>query len=156
MLHNYPESFNRINTNESMYFSIAYDLFIKNLTAACELDFLNFDKIDIFEKKLIKDYHVIIVFSAMAMEALINDYLAVCLTDDIFYDNYDKLNVLQKITMVYSLIWEETFDKSGTFYNKLLALLKKEIFLFILKVEILMRVYYNIVQKRFLRLMKAN
>lgn len=125
MLHNYPESFNRINTNDSMYFSIIYDIFKKHLNAACELNFLDYDKTDSFEKQLIKDYYIMIVFSAMTMEALINDYLAVCLTDDLFYENYDKLNVLQKVSMIYTLLWEENIDKSGEFYNKLLILLKK-------------------------------
>ena len=91
MLHNYPEFYKRINNKDSMYFSIVYDLFIKNLNSACELDFNNYDSVETFEEKLMNDYHIIIVFSAMTLEAFINDYLAVCLTDDFYYANFDKL-----------------------------------------------------------------
>ena len=34
-----------------------------------------------------------IVFSAMAIEAFINDYAAACLGDLDFYDNFDKLSL---------------------------------------------------------------
>lgn len=125
MLHNYPEFYKRINNKDSMYFSIVYDLFIKNLNSACELDFNNYDSVETFEEKLINDYHIIIVFSVMTLEAFINDYLAVCLTDDFYYANFDKLTIMQKIEILYSIVWKDTLDKSGELYNRIQDLLKE-------------------------------
>ena len=125
MLHGYPEFYKRINTKGSLYFSIVYDLFIKNLNIACKLDYNNLEYVEKYEKDLINDYHIIIVFSAMTLEAFINDYLAVCLTDDFYYTNFDKLTVIQKIETIYSIIWEDNFDKSSELYNRIQALLKE-------------------------------
>ena len=119
MLHNYPENFKRINTNASIYFSVVYELFSKNVNNACKLNFSDFEIVDNFEEEISKDYYIIIVFAIMTLEAFINDYLAVCLTDDFYYNNFDKLTIIQKIEILYSLIWEEEFNKSGELYSRI-------------------------------------
>ena len=119
MLHNYPKFYKRINNKTSTYFTIVYNLFIKNLNSASELDFDNYESVDLCEEALINDYHIMIVFSAMTLEAFINDYLAVCLTDDFYYANFDKLTVIQKIEILYSIVWGDTFDKSSELYNRI-------------------------------------
>ena len=124
MLHEYTEYYQRINTNSSTYFSIVYDLFTKNLNTAYEVDFNDFDHIDDFKENVFKDYLIMIVFSVMSLEAFMNDYLAVCLSDELYYENFDKLNIIQKITMIYSLVWEDSFDKSGELFSKIQTLLK--------------------------------
>ncbi len=125
MLHNYPVFYKRINNKDSSYFSIVYNLFMKNLNAASKLDLNNYENVDKCEEELINDYHIMIVFSAMTLEAFINDYLAVCLSDNFYYTTFDKLTVIQKIETIYSIVWEDTFDKSSELYNRIQALLKQ-------------------------------
>ena len=43
----------------------------------------------------------------------------------IYYDNFDKLNIMQKIEIMFSVIWEDNFDKSKSLYNFLHDLLKR-------------------------------
>ena len=124
MLHNYPEFYKRVNNKDTVYFSIVYELFIKNLNKASKLDLNNYEDVDKCEEELFNDYHIMIVFSAMTLEAFINDYLAVCLSDN-FYSTFDKLTVIQKIETIYSIVWEDTFDKSSELYNRIQALLKQ-------------------------------
>lgn len=107
-----------------MYFSIAYQLLSKNIDNFESLNKNDMFIVDDYNHSLYKDYHVIIVFSAMAIEAFLNDYLAVCFSDDVYYDNFDKLNVMQKIEVMFSVIWEDYFDKSKSLYNYLHDLLK--------------------------------
>lgn len=125
MLHNYPKFYKRINNKASTYFTIVYNLFKKNLNSVSELDFDNYECVDSCEEDLINEYHIMIVFSAMTLEAFINDYLAVCLTDDFYYANFDKLNVIQKIETLYSILWGDSFDKSSELYNRIQVLLKE-------------------------------
>lgn len=61
----------------------------------------------------------------MAIEAFINDFLAVCFSDELYYENFDKLNIMQKIEIMFSVIWEDTFDKSKLLCNYLHDLLKR-------------------------------
>ena len=108
-----------------MYFSIAYQLLSKNIDNFESLNKNDMMIVDDYCHSLFKDYHVIIVFSAMAIEAFINDYLAVCFSDELYYKNFDKLNIMQKIEIMFSVIWEEDFDKSKSLYNYLHDLLKR-------------------------------
>lgn len=125
MLHKYPEKYQRINTKSDMYFSIAYQLLSRNIDKLESLNVTDMLVVDDYSESLFKDYHVIIVFSAMAIEAFINDYLAVCFSDELYYNNFDKLNILQKIEIMFSVIWEDDFDKSKSLYNYLHDLLKR-------------------------------
>lgn len=125
MLHKYPEKYQRINPKSDMYFSIAYQLLSRNIDKFESLNVTDILVVDDYRKSLFKDYHVIIVFSAMAIEAFINDYLATCFSDELYYDNFDKLNILQKIEIMFSVIWEDAFDKSKSLYNYLHDLLKR-------------------------------
>lgn len=125
MLHKYPEELKRINTKSDMYFSIAYQLLLINIDKFESINKQDMLIVDDYSDSFFKDYHVIIVFSAMAIEAFINDYLAVCFSDELYYENFDKLNIMQKIEIMFSVIWEENFDKSKSLYNYLHDLLKR-------------------------------
>lgn len=37
----------------------------------------------------------------MSLEAFIKDFLAVCLSDELYYYNFDKLNIIKKNSMIY-------------------------------------------------------
>lgn len=124
MLHKYPRDYRRINTKSDMYFSIAYQLLSANIDKLESLNLSDMLIIDDYSISLFKDYHIIIVFSTMAIESFVNDYLAVCFSDELYYDNFDKLNIMQKIEIMFSVIWEDSFDKSKSLYNFLHDLLK--------------------------------
>lgn len=124
MLHKYPIDYRQINTKSDMYFSVAYQLLSANIDKLESLNLSDMLIIDDYSISLFKDYHIIIVFSTMAIESFVNDYLAVCFSDELYYDNFDKLNIMQKIEIMFSVIWEDSFDKSKSLYNFLHDLLK--------------------------------
>lgn len=66
-----------------------------------------------------------IVFSAMAIEAFINDYAAACLGDSDFYDNFDKLSLLGKFELIARFILKSgRLDKGNAHYCRLKSLVK--------------------------------
>lgn len=123
--HEYPESTWRINEKSHTYFSIVYKQFVNNLNEIEKSDFNDIDQLQQQKWTLYDDYHVITVFSVMTIETFVNDYLAVCLTDDFYYSNLDKLNILQKIEILFSLVWKEPIDKSKVLYKYLKDIIKE-------------------------------
>ncbi len=69
--------------------------------------------------------HVIIsvVFSAMAIEAFVNDYAASCMGDELFYQNFDHLSIISKLQLIAEFILKRKFDKTKSYYSNV-----KEIF----------------------------
>lgn len=67
----------------------------------------------------------VVVFSAMTIEAFINDYAAACLGDADFYDNFDKLSVYSKFDLVARFIMGTKVDKSKSYYGLLRSLFKQ-------------------------------
>lgn len=125
MKHKYPESTWRMNEKSHTYYSIIYKAFINNLNEIEASKFTEYEQLNQFKWSLFNDFHVITVFSVMTIETVVNDYLAVCLTDDFYYSNLDKLNILQKIEILFSLIWKEPIDKSKALYKNLKDIIKK-------------------------------
>lgn len=123
--HEYPEFFQRINRKDSIYYAIVYKTFINNLNKIENSDFNDLTKLEQLSKSFFNEFHIIIVFSVMALETFINDYLAVCLTDDFYYQNLDRLNLLQKIEITFSLIWSDPIDKSKKLYKYLKDIIKE-------------------------------
>ena len=78
---------------------------------------------DIFtmDKKAI----ITVAFSAMCLEAFINDYAAACLGDSDFYENFDKLSTISKLQLIAKFIWKDDLDKSQAYYCKLKRLFKE-------------------------------
>jgi len=60
-----------------------------------------------------------IVFSAMAIEAFVNDYGAACTSDDFFYDNFERLSTLGKLQLIAKLLLHTEIDKSTALYSHL-------------------------------------
>lgn len=123
--HEYPETVWRINEKSSTYYSIVYKEFINNLNDIEKSDFNDIEQLQQKKRALYDDFHVITVFSVMTIETFVNDYLAVCLTDDFYYSNLDKLNLLQKIEILFSLVWKIPIDKSKSLYKNLKEIIKK-------------------------------
>ena len=66
-----------------------------------------------------------VLFSAMAIEAFINDYAAACLGDSDFYDNFDRLSVFSKLELIARFILKTSVDKSKSYYSHLKKLFKE-------------------------------
>lgn len=123
--HKYPKSCLRVNINDSTYYSIVYKIFTNNLNEIENSDFNNLTELEQLSNSFFNDFHIVIVFSVMTLETFINDYLAVCLTDDFYYQNLDRLKLLQKIEITFSLIWSDPIDKSKNLYKYLKDIIKK-------------------------------
>lgn len=78
---------------------------------------------DIFDMD--KKSIITVVFSAMCLEAFINDYAAACLGDPDFYDNFDKLSTISKLQLIAKFIWKDDLDKSQAYYCRLKRLFKE-------------------------------
>ena len=68
---------------------------------------------------------ITIVFSAMCLEAFINDYAAACLGDSDFYENFDKLSTISKLQLIAKFIWNDDLDKGQAYYCRLKRLFKE-------------------------------
>ena len=60
-----------------------------------------------------------IVFSAMTMESLINDFAAVSLGDSFFINHLDKLDILSKYVVITQLASQKRFPKEGQAFEHL-------------------------------------
>ena len=115
----------RYNMNYGIYAKIAID----NYTIAKELftdlnknQFIVMaaDKDSTLEEKSI----IAVVFSAMALESFFNDYAAWRLGDDLYYNTFDRLGVLEKFELIISVILKKDLDKSKSYYYRLKELIK--------------------------------
>lgn len=122
---NYPEEYERTNVKDFIYFEISYKDLQECITAFENLSLEDITEIQNFKHRLIQKYHVIITFAVMTIEAFVNDYLAVCLTDDFFSANLDKLNINQKIEIMYALLWDEKLEKSECMFKYITELVRK-------------------------------
>ena len=122
---NYPEEYERSNVKDFIYFEISYRNLHECITAFENLNLQDIVEVQKFRHKVIQKYHVIITFSVMTLEAFVNDYLAVCLTDDFFYSILDKLNINQKIELIYTLLWNKELDKSKCMFKYITELVRK-------------------------------
>ena len=80
---------------------------------------------DIFNEAriILQKSMVTVVFSQMAIESFCNDYAATCLGDNEFYDNFDKLEFMNKLQFVIKFVLQDTWDKREP-YTSLKALNK--------------------------------
>lgn len=65
-----------------------------------------------------------IVFAAMALESLINDYGAIHLGDSFFKKHVDKLDSPSKLIVAIKMVTSKTFPKGGQAYENLEFLFK--------------------------------
>lgn len=79
------------------------------------------DKCDLMNKSIIST----IVFSAMTVEAFINNYAAACLGDVVFTKHIDRLSTLSKFEFISIFILRRDIDKSRSYYSLLKSLFSK-------------------------------
>lgn len=65
-----------------------------------------------------------VIFSAMTIEAFLNDYAAACLGDSEYYDSFDQLSILSKLELIAKFILKANIDKSRAYYSNLKSLVK--------------------------------
>ena len=116
---------NRVDWFGSLYVDTAVENYY---LAKCEYEqmsarqFEHYDDIQDGYETVIKYAFTTVVFSAMAMEALINDYAASCLGDETFYGSFDKLSVVDKFSLIVHFIFHKTLDKGQAYYSGLKTL----------------------------------
>lgn len=85
----------------------------------------SYDEFSDIKDKIKFNYVEIIVFSIMCIEAFLNDYIASCILDDNYYNNFDMLNVLAKLNLIVQFIFKDDSDKSEKCVSMLKGLNKK-------------------------------
>lgn len=85
----------------------------------------SYDEFSNIKKRIELNYIEIIVFSIMCVEAFLNDYIASCILDENYYNNFDMLNVLAKFNLAVEFIFRDDSDKSEKCASMLKGLNKK-------------------------------
>lgn len=116
----------RFNNFSSAYCEMAIESFAIAKQSFTNLKQAGFSVED-YEYKDTMDKSIIatIIFSAMAIEAFVNDYAAACLGDSDFYDNFDKLSICSKLELIARFILKTEVDKSKAYYSLLRKLFKQ-------------------------------
>lgn len=117
MNNNYKKSFSRENVMYGTYgrillehLSDSYDYLekLKKLDKKTN----SYDEFSNIQEQIESNYIEIIVFSIMCVEAFLNDYIASCILDDNYYNNFDMLNVVAKFNLIVQFIFKDNSDKS--------------------------------------------
>lgn len=108
----------RINSMVGNYSDIAVENYAKAKSLYKQIEEVGFKELELEHQYRNFCHSVIIsvVFSAMAIEAFINDYGAACLGDDFFYENFDRLSVIGKLQLISKFLFESDLDKSKEYY----------------------------------------
>ena len=85
----------------------------------------SYDEFSNIKNRIKFNYIEIIVFSIMCVEAFLNDYIASCILDENYYNNFDMLNVLSKFNLIVQFIFKDDSDKSEKCASMLKGLNKK-------------------------------
>lgn len=116
----------RINWMGSLYADIAVENYylskcqFKKMTTS---QFEHYDDIQDGYETAIKHAVTSVVFSAMAIEALLNDFSVECMRSKAFFESFDKLSVMDKLCFIVEFIFQKPFDKSQAYYSSLKALI---------------------------------
>ena len=115
----YP-GYGRVFCYASTYAKISIDNYCRAKELYNSIVEANYDSLNLDEGIRCKFFdHVIVsvVFSAMAIEAFINDYAASCIGDDLYYQNFDHLSVIGKLQLISSFILKTEFDRTSSCYS---------------------------------------
>lgn len=113
----YP-SCGRMHNMVRLYANVAVENYKKAKALYQEMEIDNFNALDLRKQyeKFCHSVVIAVVFSAMAIEAFVNNYGAACLGDDFFYDNFDRLSIISKLQLISKFLFKEEFDKSKEYY----------------------------------------
>lgn len=120
----YPDSA-RENCLANMYCEIAMESYYHAYIAYTMIRTANYShKYNNELSSMNKSIVTTIIFSAMTIEAFINDYAAACLGDSDFYDNFDKLSLTGKFKLVSKFILKNNRLDNSNAYSMLCSLIK--------------------------------
>lgn len=130
MNNNYRKSFCRENVMCGVYGRILLEHLSDSYDYLEELKKLDkktnsYDEFSDIKNKIELNYVEIIVFSIMCVEAFLNDYIASCILDDNYYNNFDMLNVMAKFNLIVQFIFKDDSDQSEICVSMLKGLNKK-------------------------------
>lgn len=77
----------------------------------------DFDEISLLKDSFSDNCVVVVVFSAMALEAYFNDYIADRIGDKIYYENFDMLRTTGKMQLIAEFILKEKLDKGDRLFQ---------------------------------------
>ncbi len=115
-----PEGFyhtiGRCNHNVMTYCEMAMEAYYN---IRYTIDNMNNDLEEYFKNSRYIQKNVIstVVFSAMCIEAFFNDYIAVCIGDTDYYDNFVSLNPISKLKLICKFIFKIDMDKKQLYYS---------------------------------------
>lgn len=121
----YPKTYMRENYNGRMYCEIAVKNYIEAKRCLNRVKILE-DENNIYEEEEQFNHalSITIVFSSIAIESFINNYLATCLGDNEFYDDFDNLKTISKINMAAKFIIGKNIEKHTELYYCINELIK--------------------------------
>ena len=86
---------------------------------------VNADDQELEMQLVVEHCRISVVFSAMCIEAFLNDYAAACLGDDEFYSIFDKLSTENKFLFISKFILKAEYNKGESYYCYLKELFRK-------------------------------
>ena len=117
----YPQGRFRIHYNVSTYCDIARRRYLS--LCGCYTELRGYQTMGeaaaVLSGRIQEEAIASVVFAAMAAEAFLNDYGAVCLGDEFYYENLDVLSPLKKFNVISLLILGRAPDKGGACYGLL-------------------------------------
>lgn len=116
----------RVNWMGALYADIAVENYYLSKRQYGEMISSHFEYYDDIQdgyETAIKHAVTAVVFSAMAIEALLNDFGVECMRSKAFFQSFDKLSVIDKMCFIVEFIFHKPFDKSQAYYSSLKALI---------------------------------
>lgn len=122
----YPYKFPRVNGLYGTFADIALNHYLssKNIYKRLLLETYMGETVQKLQDALIQNTYIVCVFSSMAIESFLNDYLASRLGDEEYYDAFDSLSIINKVNLICKLIFKIKFNKSTELYFSLKQLIK--------------------------------
>jgi len=110
------KSYARMNYNASIYCEMAMEAYynLKKTVENMEDELEEYLKNGIYINKCAIST---VVFSAMCLEAFFNDYLAVYLGDEDYYQGFDSLNPISKLKLICEFLFDIEMDKNSLYYT---------------------------------------
>ena len=114
----------RSHFNVSHYANIAMKAYCKAKKCYQIIKKADFRELDIQEEyeEMYDSIYITVIFSAMSIEAFLNDYIAACIGDKAFLDTYNKLSTIGKFDCCARFILKSKIDKSKSYYSYLKSL----------------------------------
>ena len=110
----------RIGINAHCYLEIALINYYHAIIKYEDLENNNFlQDGEYIDYSIEKDIMATIVFSSMALESYLNNYISGCIGDDNYYKVYEKLSWIEKLHLIIHFIFHQEFNKDHVCFTLL-------------------------------------